>query len=169
MVGTRGKRALPPEGAARGVFDDHVGRATRGRRPCRLPKWRMSRGRPLRDTASEPAGSPGVGVALRWCMRTAGVGLRAVCRENVITDHQRALAVVLSLFASCRRVSSRQSHPAGEFPLVSVGSGLVTSGLGPIGRGGRGGITATSRATGVARSTIGRGLKNLSDPNALTE
>ena len=39
MVDTRGKRALPPEGAAQGVFDDHVGRATRGRRPCRLPDW----------------------------------------------------------------------------------------------------------------------------------
>jgi len=33
---------------------------------------------------------------------------------------------------------------------------------------GHGGITATSRATGVARSTIGRGLKDLSDPDALT-
>jgi hypothetical protein len=33
---------------------------------------------------------------------------------------------------------------------------------------GHGGITATSRATGIARSTIGRGLKDLSDPDALT-
>jgi Rhodopirellula transposase DDE domain len=33
---------------------------------------------------------------------------------------------------------------------------------------GHGGIAATSRATGVARSTIGRGLKDLADPNALS-
>ena len=33
---------------------------------------------------------------------------------------------------------------------------------------GHGGITATSRATGVARSTIGRGLKDLSDPDGLS-
>jgi Rhodopirellula transposase DDE domain len=33
---------------------------------------------------------------------------------------------------------------------------------------GHGGITATARATGVARSTIGRGLKDLSNPDALT-
>src|SRR5487761_2085258 len=33
---------------------------------------------------------------------------------------------------------------------------------------GPGGITAASRAAGVTRSTIGRGLKDLSDPDALT-
>ena len=33
---------------------------------------------------------------------------------------------------------------------------------------GHGGITATSRSTGVARSTIGRGLKDLSDHDGLT-
>jgi hypothetical protein len=33
---------------------------------------------------------------------------------------------------------------------------------------GHGGIAAVSRATGVARSTIGRGLKDLADPGALT-
>src|SRR5271166_199062 len=33
---------------------------------------------------------------------------------------------------------------------------------------GHGGITATSLATGVARSTIGRGLKDLADPGALS-
>jgi hypothetical protein len=32
---------------------------------------------------------------------------------------------------------------------------------------GYGGITATSRATGIARSTIGRGLKDLTDPDTL--
>jgi hypothetical protein len=32
---------------------------------------------------------------------------------------------------------------------------------------GYGGIAATSRATGIARSTIGRGLKDLTDPDAL--
>ena len=33
---------------------------------------------------------------------------------------------------------------------------------------GYGGIAATSRATGVARSTIGRGLKDLADPGSLS-
>ena len=33
---------------------------------------------------------------------------------------------------------------------------------------GHGGITAVSEATGIARSTIGRGLKDLADPEALT-
>ena len=33
---------------------------------------------------------------------------------------------------------------------------------------GHGGISAAARATGVARSTIGRGLKNLDDPSALS-
>ncbi len=33
---------------------------------------------------------------------------------------------------------------------------------------GHGGIAAVSRATGIARSTIGRGLKDLTDPEALT-
>ena len=33
---------------------------------------------------------------------------------------------------------------------------------------GHGGISATARATGVARSTIGRGLKDLDDPGALS-
>ena len=33
---------------------------------------------------------------------------------------------------------------------------------------GHGGITAAARATGVARSTIGRGLKDLDDPGALS-
>jgi hypothetical protein len=33
---------------------------------------------------------------------------------------------------------------------------------------GYGGVAATSRATGVARSTIGRGLKELCDPASLT-
>jgi hypothetical protein len=33
---------------------------------------------------------------------------------------------------------------------------------------GHGGITAAARATGVARSTIGRGLKDLDDPGSLT-
>jgi hypothetical protein len=33
---------------------------------------------------------------------------------------------------------------------------------------GYGGITAASRATGIARSTIGRGLKDLTDPSALS-
>ena len=33
---------------------------------------------------------------------------------------------------------------------------------------GHGGISATARATGVARSTIGRGLKDLADPGALS-
>ena len=33
---------------------------------------------------------------------------------------------------------------------------------------GRGGISASARATGVARSTIGRGLKDLDDPDALS-
>src|ERR1019366_2233982 len=33
---------------------------------------------------------------------------------------------------------------------------------------GYGGITAASQATGVARSTIGRGLKNLADPGSLS-
>src|SRR6202167_5700431 len=33
---------------------------------------------------------------------------------------------------------------------------------------GHGGIAAASRATGIARSTIGRGLKDLSDPGALS-
>jgi len=33
---------------------------------------------------------------------------------------------------------------------------------------GYGGIAATSRATGIARSTIGRGLKDLADPGALS-
>ena len=33
---------------------------------------------------------------------------------------------------------------------------------------GHGGISASSRATGVARSTIGRGLKDLDDPGALS-
>jgi len=32
---------------------------------------------------------------------------------------------------------------------------------------GRGGVTAVSRATGVARSTIGRGLKDLASPERL--
>jgi hypothetical protein len=32
---------------------------------------------------------------------------------------------------------------------------------------GHGGITASSRATGLARSTIGRGLKDLDDPGSL--
>ena len=33
---------------------------------------------------------------------------------------------------------------------------------------GYGGISATARATGIARSTIGRGLKDLDDPDALS-
>ena len=33
---------------------------------------------------------------------------------------------------------------------------------------GYGGIAASSRATGVARSTIGRGLKDLDDPASLS-
>src|SRR5271166_4848700 len=33
---------------------------------------------------------------------------------------------------------------------------------------GHGGITAAARATGIARSTIGRGLKDLDDPGALS-
>ena len=33
---------------------------------------------------------------------------------------------------------------------------------------GHGGIAAVFRATGIARSTIGRGLKDLTDPEALT-
>jgi Rhodopirellula transposase DDE domain len=33
---------------------------------------------------------------------------------------------------------------------------------------GYGGIAATSRATGIARSTIGRGLKDLTDPGSLS-
>ena len=33
---------------------------------------------------------------------------------------------------------------------------------------GHGGIAATSRATGVARSTIGRGLKDLATPSSLS-
>ena len=33
---------------------------------------------------------------------------------------------------------------------------------------GYGGISAVARATGVARSTIGRGLKELADPDALS-
>src|SRR5271157_1976069 len=33
---------------------------------------------------------------------------------------------------------------------------------------GHGGISAAARATGVARSTIGRGLKDLDDPAALS-
>ena len=33
---------------------------------------------------------------------------------------------------------------------------------------GRGGITAASQATGIARSTIGRGLKDLADPGSLS-
>jgi hypothetical protein len=33
---------------------------------------------------------------------------------------------------------------------------------------GHGGIAATSRATGIARSTIGRGLKDLTDPGRLS-
>ena len=33
---------------------------------------------------------------------------------------------------------------------------------------GHGGITAASRATGIARSTIGRGLRDLDNPDALT-
>ena len=33
---------------------------------------------------------------------------------------------------------------------------------------GRGGISASARATGIARSTIGRGLKDLDDPDALS-
>jgi hypothetical protein len=32
---------------------------------------------------------------------------------------------------------------------------------------GHGGITASSRATGLARSTIGRGLKDLDDPGSV--
>ena len=32
---------------------------------------------------------------------------------------------------------------------------------------GHGGVAATSRATGIARSTIGRGLKDLADPGSL--
>ena len=33
---------------------------------------------------------------------------------------------------------------------------------------GHGGIAAASRATGIARSTIGRGLKDLTDPGTLS-
>src|SRR5277367_4950780 len=33
---------------------------------------------------------------------------------------------------------------------------------------GYGGVTAASRATGIARSTIGRGLKDLADPSTLS-
>jgi hypothetical protein len=33
---------------------------------------------------------------------------------------------------------------------------------------GYGGVSAASRATGIARSTIGRGLKDLSDPGGLS-
>src|SRR5271163_3939330 len=33
---------------------------------------------------------------------------------------------------------------------------------------GHGGITAASQATGLARSTIGRGLKDLADPGSLS-
>ena len=33
---------------------------------------------------------------------------------------------------------------------------------------GHGGIAAASRATGIARSTIGRGLKDLTDPGPLS-
>ena len=33
---------------------------------------------------------------------------------------------------------------------------------------GHGGISASARATGIARSTIGRGLKDLDDPSALS-
>ena len=33
---------------------------------------------------------------------------------------------------------------------------------------GHGGISASARATGIARSTIGRGLKDLDDPGALS-
>jgi hypothetical protein len=33
---------------------------------------------------------------------------------------------------------------------------------------GHGGISAAARATGIARSTIGRGLKDLDDPGALS-
>src|ERR1700685_106761 len=33
---------------------------------------------------------------------------------------------------------------------------------------GHGGITAASKATGLARSTIGRGLKDLADPGSLS-
>jgi len=33
---------------------------------------------------------------------------------------------------------------------------------------GHGGVSAAARATGIARSTIGRGLKDLDDPAALS-